>query len=397
MPWKVNSVVEERIRVVELVRSGIGVSEVSRSTGVSRKTLYKWLERAEEAGRAGLADRSRARLTQAHATSEDVCKLLVGLRRRTGLGARQVLHLAGRERPDLSLPSKSTVQDILRRAGLIEPARRVRRDADLRGPTGPYRAGVRPNEQWTTDFKGHFRLGDGTTCHPLTVQDDATRYVLCAKALRSTGAEDVMSSFRRLFQRFGVPERIHSDNGPPFASPGLFRLTRLSVEWLRQGIVVCRSRPGCPQDNPRHERMHRTLKADTARPPCATLAAQARRLTDWVRWMNEERGHEALSMCVPASKYEPSVREWEARPAAPEYPGHWEVRRVRSAGEIQIGGGRVFLSHALTGDLVGLEEVEDRVWRLAYRSLVLCFIDCRGSEPRPLATFGVGHDEVGLM
>ena len=397
MPWKVNSVVEERIRVVELVRSGIRVSEVARSTGVSRKTVYKWLERADEDGRSGLADRSRARLTQPHATDEEVCALLVKLRRRTGLGARLLLHLAGRERPDLVLPSKSTVQDILRRAGLIEAARRVRRDADLRGPTGPYRPGSRPNEQWTTDFKGHFRLGDGTLCHPLTVQDDATRFVLCAKALRSTGAEDVLSSFRGLFRRFGVPDRIHSDNGPPFASPGLLRLTRLSVEWIRQGITVCRSRPGCPQDNPRHERMHRTLKADTAFPPCATLAAQARRLTSWVRWMNEERGHESLSMCVPASKYERSVREWQEHPAAPEYPGHWEVRRVRSAGEIQFGGGRVFLSHALTGELVGLEEVEDGVWRAAYRSVVLCFIDCRKGDPRPLATYGSGHEELGLM
>ena len=397
MPWKVNSVVDERIRVVELVRSGISVSEVARSAGVSRKSVYKWLERADEAGRAGLEDRSRARLTQTHATDEETCRLLIRLRRRTGFGARLLIDQAGRAHPDLSFPAKSTVHDILRRAGLIEPKRRTRRDAELRGPTGPYRPGKRPNEQWTTDFKGHFRLGDRTMCHPLTVQDDAPRFLLCAKALRSTGAEDVIAAFRGLFRRFGLPERIHSDNGAPFASPGLFRLTRLNVDWLRQGITVCRSRPGRPQDNPRHERMHRTLKDRTARPPSATLAAQARRLTKWVEWMNEGRGHQSLSMCEPASRYEPSVREWQPRPAAPEYPGHWEVRRVRSTGEIQIGGGKVFLSHALTGDLVGLEEVEEDVWRAAYRSLVLCFVDCRKGEPRPLATFGGGHEELGLM
>jgi putative transposase len=347
--------------------------------------------------RAGLTDRSRARLTQDHATDEEVCKLLIKLRRKSGLGARQLLYQARRERPDLALPAKSTAQDILRRAGLIEPTRRTRRDPDLRGPTGPFREGTRPNELWTTDFKGNFRLGDGTMCHPLTVQDDATRYLLCAKALRSTGAEDVLASFRSLFRRFGLPERIHSDNGPPFASPGLLRLTTLSVDWLRQGITVCRSRPGRPQDNPRHERMHRTLKARTARPPRATLAAQGRSLARWVKWMNEDRGHEALSMCEPASRYVRSVREWQARPAAPEYPGHWEVRRVRSTGEIQFGGGKVFLSHALTGDLVGLTEVDDDVWRLAYRRLVLCFVDCRKGDPRLLPTFGTGHEELGLM
>ena len=392
MPWKVTSVVDERVRLVNLVGKGIPIAEAARALGISRKTAYKWLDRMAEEGRAGLADRSRARRTQEHATSDRVREILVGLRRRTGLGARQLLYLAGREHPRLSLPSKSTVQDILRRAGLVEPSGRTRRDAKLRGPVGPYRAGTRPNEQWTTDFKGDFRLGNRQKCYPLTVQDDATRYLLCVDAFGSTCAEGVLSSFRRLFRTYGLPERIHSDNGAPFASPGLMRLTRLSVEWMRQGIEVCRSRPGCPQDNPRHERMHRTLKERTACPPCATWGGQQRRFGSFVRWMNECRGHEALSMREPASVYARSPREWCARPAEPEYPGHWEVRRVRSGGEVQLDGGKAFLSHALTGELVGLEEACDGVWRASYRRTVLCFVDCRGREPAVLSTWG--HEAV---
>lgn len=249
--------------------------------------------RAVDSGheRSGLVDRSRARHTQAHATCTAVRDLLIELRRETGAGPRQLLWLARKRYPGVGLPAPSTVSSILSKAGLVEPARRMRRDPDLRGPSGPYRAATKPNEMWTVDFKGQFRLGDGSMCHPLTVQDDATRYLLCVDGRGSTSTEGVLSSFRRIFRKHGVPERIHSDNGVPFASTGLGRLSRVSVEWMRQEIEVCRSRPGHPEDNPRHERMHRTLKAKTARPPCATAPSQQRRFGRFVQL--DERGSRA--------------------------------------------------------------------------------------------------------
>ena len=349
--------------------------------GISRKTAYKWLSRHDRSGVEGLSDRSRARHTQSHATSPQLRELLVRLRKRTGSGPRQLLFLARREFPNMRLPALSTVSSILRKEGLVAPSR-WRRDPDLRGPAGAYRAGTSPNEQWTVDFKGQYRLGDRSTCFPLTVQDDATRFVLCVDGCVVPSTEAVLGSFERIFRRFGVPERIHSDNGAPFAGTGVGRLSRVTVEWMRQGIEVCRSRVGHPEDNPRHERMHRTLKARTARPPSQTARGQQRRFGNFVHWMNMDRGHEALGMRCPGEVYEPSRREWQSRPAPPEYPGHWEVRRVRTNGEVKLGNRMSFLSGALAGEYVGLEEVADGIWRLAYRRSALCYLDLRSATPR---------------
>jgi transposase InsO family protein len=383
MPWKETCAMSERVRLVDLVLSeGIPIGEAATLLGVSRKTAYKWLSRFRTEGGPGLVDRSRARLTQPHAVCPAVRGLFISLREETGEGPRKLLWLARRRHPGLELPSVSTVASILKAADLVPARARPRRDPELRGPTGPYRAGERPNEQWTIDFKGEFRLGDRSMCYPLTVQDDASRYVLCADAYGSTSGEGVSRSMTRLFRAYGLPERIHSDNGSPFASSGIGRLSRVSVEWMRQGIEVCRSRPGEPQDNPRHERMHRTLKERTARPPASTRAGQQRRFGEFRRWMNDERGHEGLGMRAPAEVYARSDRAWNPRPGEPEYPGHWEVRRVRSTGELKLKGGPVFVSEALSGELVGLEEVSDDVWRLSYRRSVLCFVDLRGARPR---------------
>jgi transposase InsO family protein len=385
MPWKETCAVSERHHLVKLVRDGISVSEVSRTLGISRKAAYKWLWRHGRRGVEGLSDRSRARHRQEHETPPSERRLLEALRKETGAGPRQLLFLARRRLPYGRLPAVITVSLILRREGLVDPKRWVRRDPDLRGPTGPYRPGRAPNEQWTVDLKGHFRLGDRSMCHPLTVQDDATRYVLCVDAHGSTSTESVARSFERIFRDRGLPERIHSDNGVPFAGTGVGRLSRVSVEWMRQGIEVCRSRVGHPEDNPRHERMHRTLKARTARPPCMTAQGQQRRFGDFVRWMNMDRGHEALGMRCPGDVYVASPREWQSRPAEPEYPGHWEVRRVRRTGEVKIGGGMSFVTNALAGELVGLEEILDGIWRLSYRRSPLCFLDLRSGAPRVMA------------
>lgn len=382
MPWKETCVMSERRLLIEVLAEGVSVSEAARALGISRKTAYKWLARHREGGFAALADRSRARHVQEHATSEVVRDLLIGLRKRTGSGPRQLLWLARREGWDIELPAVSTVSSILKKAGLVKSCGRRRRDPQLRGVSVAYRAGTSANEQWTVDFKGQFRLGDRSMCYPLTVQDDATRYVLCVDGHGSTATEGVLASFRRTFQKHGIPQRLHSDNGSPFAGTGIGRLSRVSVEWMRQGIEVSRSRPSHPQDNPRHERMHRTLKKETACPPSGTMSGQQRRFWRFMRWMNEERGHEGIGMRAPAELHVASPREWEANPKAPEYAGHWEVRSVRSNGEMKLKGRLVFLSEALGGELVGLEEIEDGIWRASYRRSVLCLIDVRGKEAR---------------
>ena len=304
------------------------MSEVARALGISCKAAYKWPCRHDRWGVEGLCDRSRARHGQSHEMAPSVRRLLVALQKETGAGPRQHLFLARRQLPYDRLPAVSTVRLILRKEGLVDRARSRRRDAELRGSTGPYRSGTVANEQWTVDFKGRFRLGDRSVCHPLTVQGDATLYVLCVDGHGSTSTGPVASSLERIFRKRGLPERIHSDNGVPFAASGVGRLSRVSVEWMRQGIEVCRSRVGRPEDNLRHERMHRTLKARTARPPCLTASGQQRRFGDFVHWMNMDRGHEALGMRCPGDVYVASPREWQSRPAEPEYPGHWEVRRA---------------------------------------------------------------------
>ena len=235
MPWKETHAVSERHHLVDLVvHNGIAISQAARSLGISRKTAHKWLARYDKRGRDALTDQSRARHTQSHSTPIEIRNLLVELRKKTGVGPRQLLWKVHRLMPLAQLPAVSTVSSILMKAGLIESKSRKRRDPDLRGPDGSYQAGTRPNEQWTVDFKGQFRLGDRSLCYPLTIQDDATRFVLCVDGYGSTGTNGVMTSFQKIFQERGLPERIHSDNGSPFASSGIGRLSRVSVQWMRQ-------------------------------------------------------------------------------------------------------------------------------------------------------------------
>lgn len=280
MPWKETRTVDLRMELVRLVRrEGASVTAAAEALGVSRKTAHKWLARFEEEGRRGVSDRSRSPLTRPNQTPDSTCRLLIETRRRhPSWGPRKVLDyldLQGWDRA--SLPAASTVGEILRRADLVKPRRR-------RAPS-PTGAGVAassagPNDLWTVDFKGEFRLGDGSVCYPLTIQDHHCRYVLSVRACPSTESGAARSVFRAVFQQYGVPRRILSDNGPPFAAPGLTGLSHLAVDWMKQDIAIERTRPSSPQDNGSHERMHRDLKAETTRPPCRTMRGQAAPLHD---------------------------------------------------------------------------------------------------------------------
>jgi transposase InsO family protein len=375
MPWNESTRMDERRRFVEAYLSGqFSLTELCRSAGVSRPTGYLWVERYRRQGEAGLVDRSHAPHRCPHRTPEAVAEQLVALRRQhPHWGPRKLLRLAARRWPQLPLPSRSATAAILNRAGLVTV--RPQRAAPTERPAQAARAPSTPNALWTIDFKGQFRTGDHRWCYPLTVADAASRYLLeCRGQLRPTAAP-VLQRLRRLFREHGLPECIHSDNGAPFASTGIGGLSRLSLEWLKLGIRLERSRPGCPQDNACHERMHRTLKQATARPPAAHLAAQQRRFDHFRCEFNQERPHEALADHTPGEFYRPSPRAFPERLPEPHYPGHFEWRRITHAGEIRWRGRRLFLGNVFARELVGLEEIDDGVWSVYFAHHLLARLD----------------------
>lgn len=364
MPWRVTGRMQERCSFIRDWISGQSVTGLCLVYGVSRKTGHKWICRFKEEGYPGLEDGSRARLTQALATDAATEALIVDARERhASWGPKKLRAWLRVEHPGHAFPAPSTLGEILKRRGLVRPRRRVRRLSCEGTGTVPVTG---CNDLWNADFKGQFRLGNGAYCYPLTVTDTHSRYLLGCEALPGTGSEGAARVFRGLFESHGVPLAIRTDNGVPFASVGGGRLSRLSVLWLLQGIALVRINPGRPQENGSHERMHRTLKAETTRPPELTAERQQRRFDRFREEYNGERPHEALGQVTPASVYVPSRGAYQPCPREPEYPGHWEVRRVNRLGEVKFKGCTYFVSEALCGQPVGLRETEEDVWRLEF-------------------------------
>jgi transposase InsO family protein len=278
--------------------------------------------------------------------------------------------------PDFVRPAISTAGDLLARRGLVKKRRRRRRYAH---PGVVPAHTTAPNDLWTTDFKGHFRTRDGRYCYPLTVADQHTRYLLACHGLRSTKGVGVRPVFERLFREYGLPRAIRSDNGAPFATAGLHGLSQLNVWWLRLGIQHQRILPAHPQQNGAHERMHKTLKRDALQPPRAHVVAQQRAFNTFRRLFNEERPHQALHGRPPAALYRPSPRPYTGRLPPLEYPGHFIVKRVTTAGTIFFSRKRklVFLAKALQHQPVGLEEIADGVWSLHFAHVRLGHLDER--------------------
>lgn len=388
MPWKETCPMSERLNFISdwLSRRG-SVSGLCRTYGISRETGHKWIRRHKENGKSGLQDKSRAPLHHPHATDGVMADLVIAARRAhpTWGPIKLRLWLQARHR-GISLPAASTMGDILKRAGLVKARRRGRRLHGGQGSTADYGG---PNSVWCIDYKGQFRLGDGTLCYPLTVSDGFSRMILCCDGHAGTRSSDARRSLEQVFKEYGLPQAIRSDNGIPFASTGAARLTRLSVWWLKLGIDLQRITPGKPQENGRHERMHRTLKAETARPPARDMKGQQRRFDPWVIEFNFERPHAGLGGATPASVFELSERDYPGEVGDPEYPGHFEKRRVRSDGSMKIRGMQVYLSEALGHELVGLVEIEDGHWRVMFGSQELATYDERAKELRPI---GSGRD-----
>jgi len=358
MPWNEVSPMDQRVRfIADLQRKYLSLSELCRHFGVSRKTAYKWIERYEADGPAGLVDRSRRPHACSHQTPARVVEALLECRRpHPTWGAKTLLSILSRSHPDWEWPARSTSSELIKRHGLVTGRRRRQFPGHPGRPLTPMDA---PNAIWTADFKGQFRTRDGEYCYPLTVVDGYSRYLLGCQGLRSTAIDLARPVFQRLFTEYGLPRIIRTDNGVPFATTALGRLSTLSVWWIRLGITPELIEPAHPEQNGRHERMHRTLKAETTRPPGGNLQAQQKRFNAFRLEYNDERPHEALNQAPPATAYERSPRELPVKLAPIEYPGHFEMRLVSRNSGIRWKKHWVCVTHTLAGEYVGLEEVGD--------------------------------------
>lgn len=379
MPWDERTQMDQRVRFIAALEScRYTMTELCQEYGISRKTGYKWAERYMQEGVDGLKDRSRAPLRCPHRTASRCERALVEERRKHPLwGPRKLLVILERRYSDWPWPAPSTAGAILKRHGLVASQRhRWRRRPPA--PAKPVVEAARPNDVWTADFKGEFRMGDRKLCYPLTAVDLKSRFLLGCAGKSSVAVDGARPVFKGLFAEYGLPSKILTDGGSPFAAPHSPRhLTRLSVWWVKLGIEPVVIEPGHPEQNGCHERMHRTLKAATARPPASCMRSQQRAFDGFRKEFNEERPHESLGMRPPAELYEPSPRPLPAKTPEMDYPGHYEVRRVRSKGEVKWRGSVLYVSAALVGERVGFEETDEGLWSLCFGPLLLGRYDQR--------------------
>lgn len=385
MPWKESCHVDERMQFIARLKDGERMTDLCREFGISRKTGYKFLDRYERYSAVGLYDQRRVPESIPHRTSPEVTSLIVATRQdHPTWGPRKLRAYLHRKQPGLRLPSASTIGVLLTKHGLVEPRRRRQKPLVDYSPLCHAQAA---NDVWCVDFKGQFRLGNKRYCYPLTISDAHSRYLLAVDGLESTRHETAGPVFETCFREFGLPRAIRSDNGTPFASTGLAGLSQLSVWWLRLGIALERIEPASPEQNGRHERMHRTLKAETTRPAGQSMLQQQERFDRFRELYNDERPHEALDHRTPSSCYAPSTRRYPDSLPDPEYPLHDLTVRVHRTGHLHIpGSGRsnnVFLATALANELVGVRELGDDLWQVSFLQQDLGVLDTASRRFKP--------------
>ena len=383
MPWTETCVMDERVKfIMDILDDTYCMAELCSYYDISRKTGYKWIERYQQGGFEALQDRSRAPHSHPHEISRQVKESILAIKRRfPKWGAPKIRSRLQRIQPDWdSYPAISTIGLFLYKQGLTSRRKRRRKAT----PTElPLTSGRYSNQVWCADFKGHFRTGDGNRCNPLTISDHSSRYLLCCRHVERMSYEQVITRFEHTFRQYGLPEVIRTDNGTPFASRGLGGLSRLSYWWIRLGIHPERIEPGHPEQNGCHERIHKTLKDYTAKPPAGTIVQQQRRFDEFCVEYNEHRPHEALQMRTPSDCYSDSPREFPSRLPQVSYPDYMQVRRVRSHGDIQYLGRRLFTTESLGDEYVGVEQVDEDVSWLWYCGYLLGEIDHRNWQIRP--------------
>src|SRR5690242_9973034 len=383
MGWTETRAVDERMRFVMAAEErDLPFAVLCRQFGVSRKTGYKWLERYREAGVAGLIDRSRAPLHHPQAMPTAIAERCLEARRaHPTWGPVKVRAWLARRAPQTDWPVASSIGDLFDREGLTIKRRLRRRSPPSSAPFGQCAAA---NDVWCMDFKGWFLTGDGTHCEPLTVSDAHSRYLLRCQALPRTDTEHVWPVLDAAFREYGLPLRLRSDNGAPFATTGAGGLSRLAVKVIKAGVRPERIAPGKPAQNGRLERLHLTLLRDAAMPPAPTLREQLDRLRAFQRVYNEERPHAALDNATPAERYAPSPRRWDGVLREPEYPTDHILRRVRPNGALRWRDAEIYLTQALAGETVGLAECPDGAgWAVRFGPIELGVIDHRRRLRKP--------------
>jgi transposase InsO family protein len=367
---------------IRRLNSGERMADLCREYGIARKTGHKLQKRCAELGEAGLEELSRSPKHIPHRTPPELVELIVAERLSHPSWGPKKLKDVLEKRLGHALPAPSTIGGVLARHGLVEGAKRRAR---YRPRPTLLRSALAPNEVWCTDYKGQFRLGDGSYCYPLTTTDRFSRYILCCEGMAAIDELEAQDSFVECFRKHGLPLVIRSDNGVPFASSGLAGLTKLSVYWLRLGITLERIRPGHPEENGQHERMHRTLKRETTRPSRRNLLQQQERFDDFVAEFNDQRPHEALGMKRPSDLFAPSARPLPTTMPEPSYPTHDDVVWVNQRGQIGLPRRKqVYLGTALANQPVGIREQDDGRWLVSFMDIDLGHVE-QGRTFRPLA------------
>lgn len=380
MPWKECNQMDERLKFVARLLDGATMTEACREFGISRKTGYKLFDRYKDCGVEGLQNQSRRPIRHANQLPFQVERAILQVKReRPSWGAPKIREKLIRQFPAIKPPAKSTVHAVLERHGLVQARKRRR----YRAEGTELHEGKAPNDLWCADYKGEFQLGNRQYCYPLTITDYRSRYLLACEGLESTKEVFAFTIFERVFKEFGLPAALRTDNGVPFASPNaLFGLSRLAVWWLRLGIAIERIKPGNPQQNGRHERMHLTLKKEATKPAAFNFLQQQSRFEDFVYQYNHDRPHQALAMKYPGEVYTPSPRVYRV-PEDPDYPFHDRTVRITNCGRICIGSRKINLSRAFAGQLVGIREVGEKIWLVSFMEFDLGYFDEVESKVQP--------------
>ena len=384
MPWRKTEPMQERLKLIADRLAGYSVTDLSVIYGVSRKTIYEWTKRYERLGQDGLKEFCRAPVNHPNQTDAKIIARLVEAKfSHMNWGPKKLLGFLKVNQPQVKWPSVCTAEKWLKKHGLVR-ARRLRK----RTPpySKPFLACDAPNKVWSADYKGQFKTGDGRWCYPLTITDNMSRYLLTCKGLYSPCYADTRPWFEWAFREFGLPEAIRTDNGTPFAGHGISGLSRLSVWWIKLGIRPERIESGKPQQNGRHERMHRTLKQDTARPPMPDMNRQQLRFDEFQREYNDDRPHEALGGNTPTNIYEPSSRRYPEKLVEPEYDSGVKVRTIRHTGDFSFKKNYYFISELLAGEKVGLIETGDGEYEIRFGFHPIGIINERLGKVEPKLT-----------
>jgi len=387
MPWKETCAMDQKIQMIgDYISQEYTITGLSQMYEVSRKTIYKWIERYQLEGYSGLTEKSKAPRSHHNATPVEVAMEIVATKLRyQKWGPKKIIAWLEGHHPGERWPAVSTAGDILKREGLVITRKRKHKTPPY---TKPFNECTRPNAVWSADFKGQFRTGDGKLCYPLTISDNYSRYLLLCRGLNHPTYGEAKPWFEKVFQEYGLPEAIRTDNGAPFASVGLGGLSRLSVWFIKLGIRPERIEVGHPEQNGRHERMHRSLKEATVSPAKRDIEEQQRAFDGFAQEYNDERPHEAVDMKTPASLYRRSLRPYPARIPEVAYHGDFVARHIRYNGEIRWNGELIYVSEALAGEPVALRQKGEYLWEIRFSSYPLGILNALTRKVMPILNKG---------